>query len=177
MRLLKLNFLFLGAIFSLATLTSCDDDDDVTVLPITLGSKVNVNNTFQSPAFGYDDEMDFAVISGMNAGDFAADATLSSSVEFPAYIGLYDINISETTITFDVIAPEDDPTFSGFWRIIEAGTFDRYYLTFENAQNVKGFTSSNPNVRLRIDSEKVLVVEISQGYDFNPDQKFTITLN
>jgi len=36
---------------------------------------------------------------------------------------------------------------------------------------------SNSSVNLRIDSDKVLVVEIGEGYDFKPGQNFTITLN
>ena len=61
--------------------------------------------------------------------------------------------------------------------MLEADTFDRYYLTFDEAQNVNGFTSSNANLNLRIDSANVLVIVIGEGYDFNPDQSFTITLN
>ena len=90
---------------------------------------------------------------------------------------LFDINISEDSIAFEVIAPANDPTFGSLFRILEAGTFDRYYFTFDEAQNVNGFSSSNPSVNLRIDAPNVLVVEIGEGYDFNPDQAFTISLN
>lgn len=159
-------------------LVSCNNDDDNPVASqIALGSEVTVNNTFQASAFGIDNETDFAVLSGMNAGDFSANATVSNSVEFPAYIGLYDIDISENSISFELIATADDPNFGSLFRTLEKGTFDRYYFTFNETQNVNGFTSSNASVNLRIDAANVLVVEIGEGYDFNPDQAFTITLN
>ena len=75
---MKVNPLFILLLFCSVTFTSCSDDDDNSniVPPITLGSSVTVNNTFQATAFGINDETDFAVISGMNAGDFAANATV-----------------------------------------------------------------------------------------------------
>ena len=104
--------------------------------------------------------------------------TVSGAVEFPDYLlGLYDVDIAEYSISFKVVAAADDPTYSPFFRVLEAGTFDRYYLTFDNTQNVNGFTSSNSSVNLRIDSDKVLVIEIGEGFDFNPGTSFTLTLN
>jgi len=50
------------------------------------------------------------------------------------------------------------------------------FIVLDEAQDVSGFSSSNSAVNLRIDSDKVLVVEIKEGYDFKPDQNFTITL-
>jgi len=90
---------------------------------------------------------------------------------------LYDIEIDENSITFEVVAQEGDPNYGDLFRVYQEGTFDRYYLTFDTPQNVSGFTSSDPSVNLRIDSDKVLVVENGEGYDFKPGQKFTITLN
>lgn len=171
----KINFLFLGLFLSLATLTSCGDDEDQ---PVTLGSSVTVTNTFQSTAFTMDAELAIEDLFQAPAGSLAATATVDSGVEFPAYLlNLYDIDIAEKSIAFEVVAQSDDPNYGTLFRILEANTFDRYYLTFENAQNVNGFTSSNPAVTLRIDSDKVLVVEIGAGYDFKPGQNFTITLN
>lgn len=80
------------------------------------------------------------------------------------------------SISFELAAAADDPTYSDFFRTIEAGTTDRYYLTFDEAQNVSEYTSDNSSVKLRIDSEKVLVVEIGEGFNFNPGTAFTITL-
>ena len=177
MHLSKFNCLLSGVLSAVLLLSSCGDDDNDVVTPlIPQGANVTVNNTFQASAFNINDETDFAVISGMQAGAFAADATVSGAVEFSAYIGLYDIDISETSISFDIIAEADDPNFGDLFRVLEAGTYDRYYFTFDEAHNVSGFSSSNPSVNLRIDAENVLVVEIGEGYDFNPEQAFTITL-
>ncbi len=174
----KFNFLFLGLLLSLATFTSCGDDDDDPVIPITLGSSVTVTNTFQSTAFTQGTELPIEELFQLDAGSLAATADVSTGVEFPAYLlNLYDIDIAENIISFDVVALADDPNYGTLFRVLEADTYDRYYLTFDTAQEVTGFTSSNAAVNLRIDSDKVLVVEIGEGYDFNPDQSFTITLN
>ncbi len=175
MKFSKFSFLFLGLFLSLATFTSCDKDEDPA---ITLGSSVTVTNTFQSTAFTSDVETDIETLFQAPAGSLAATATVSSGVEFPAYLlNLYDINISENSIYFEVVAGANDPTYGSLFRVLEPNTFDRYYLTFDSAQNVSGFTSSNSSVNLRIDSNNVLVVEIGEGYDFQPGQNFTITLN
>ncbi|MFK7773751.1 MAG: hypothetical protein AB8F94_16490 [Saprospiraceae bacterium] len=176
MKLLKINYYFLALLFAVATLTSCDDDDDST--PITTGASVNVNNTFTGDAQTMGVETDIGIFFGGSAGDFIADATVSESVEFPAYLlELYDIDIDENNISFELVAPVDDPTYMDFFRTLEAGTTDRYYLTFTEAHNVNGFTSNNSSVNLRIDSDKILVVEIGEGFNFNPGSSFTITLN
>lgn len=173
----KFNFFLLGLLFSLVSLTSCDKDDEV-IVPITLGSNVTVTNTFQSTAFTMDAELAIEDLFQVSAGSLAATANVGAAVEFPAYLlNLYDIDIDEKSIKFTVVAQAGDPTYGDLFRILEAGTVDRYYLTFDTAQNVKSASSSNSSVNLRIDSDKVLVVEIGEGYDFKPGQNFTITLN
>ncbi len=174
----KINFLFLGLLLSFATFTSCGDDDDNPVIPITLGSNVTVTNTFQSTAFTSGAELAIEDLFQVPAGSLAASTTVSAAVEFPAYLlNLYDINIDENNISFEVVAQADDPNYGTLFRVLEADTYDRYYLTFDDAQDVTGFTSSNSSVNLRIDSDKVLVIEIGEDYDFKPGQSFTITLN
>lgn len=174
----KLNFLLLGLLFSLVTFTSCDKDDDEVIVPVTLGSSVTVTNTFQSTAFTMDAELAIEDLFQVPAGSLAATANIGVAVEFPAYLlNLYDIDINENSIRFEVVAQADDPNYGSLFRVLEAGTVDRYYLTFDAAQNVSSATSSNSSVNLRIDSNKVLVVEIGEGYDFKPGQNFTITLN
>lgn len=171
-----LNLLGLVLLSVVLTLTSCDkDDDDKTA--INSGAKVTVTNTIQSQALTGGTEAPIEAAFMVDEGSLAATNTVTDAVEFPAYLlGLYNIDISENAIDFELVAPQDDPTYSGFFRTIEAGTYDRYYLTFEEAQNVTGFTSTNSSVNLRIDSDKVLVVEIGEGYDFNPGTTFTINL-
>ena len=180
MKFSKINFLFLGLIFSLATFTSCGDDDDTPtpIIPISLGSSVTVTNTFQSTAFTMGAEQAIEDLFQAPAGSLAATANVGAAVEFPAYLlNLYDIDIDENSISFEVVAAIDDPTYMDLFRVLEADTYDRYYLTFNNAQEVTEFTSNNPSVSLRLDSDKILVVEIGEGFDFKPGATFTITLN
>ena len=174
MQFLKLNFLFLGLLLSLVTLNSCSDDDE----PITVASNVTVTNTFQSTAFTMDAELAIEDLFMQPAGSLAATAEVGDGVEFSGYLlNLYDIDIDENSIRFEVVAQEDDPTYGALFRILEPNTFDRYYFNFSSNQNVSGATSSNPSVDLRIISDTEFVVEIGEGYDFKPGQNFTINLN
>jgi hypothetical protein len=173
----KIIFLFLGLVLSSAVFTSCDDDDDIS-MPITLGSSVTVTNTFQSTAFTSGAETVIEELFMAPAGSLAATANVGAAVEFPAYLlNLYDIDIDDNSITFTVVAQDNDPTYGSLFRVLEAGTFDRYYLTFDNAQTVNGFSSNNSSVNLRINSGRVLVVEIGEGFDFKPGASFAIALN
>lgn len=170
--------LWLLSILATTLFASCSNDDDIKLKPITSGSSVTVTNTFQSTAFTEDAELAIEALFEVETGSLAATASVSDGVEFPSYLlNLYDIDIDENVISFDVVAEAEDPTYGDLFRILEPDTFDRYYLTFDDDQNVNGFTSSNSSVNLRIDSNRVLVVEIGEGYDFNPEQSFTITLN
>lgn len=174
MKFTKFSFLFVGLLFSLTTFTSCDKDEDTTIV---LGSSVTVTNTFQSTAFTGGAESAIEDLFQVPAGSLAATANVGNAVEFPAYLlNLYDIDIDENSISFKVVAQAGDPTYGDLFRVLEAGTVDRYYLTFDTAQNVSGFTSSNSAVSLRIDSNKVLVVEIGEGFDFAPGAAFEISL-
>lgn len=174
----KLGSFFVVLLFPTITFTSCDRDADKAAMPITLGSSVTVTNTFQSTAFTGGNEQTIEDLFQLPAGSLAATANVGAALEFPAYLlNLYDIEIDENSISFEVVAQAGDPTYGDLFRVLEAGTFDRYYLTFDATQNVNEASSSNPSVNLRIDSDKVLVVEIGEGYDFKPGQNFTITLN
>lgn len=177
----NLKFNYLGVISIVAFLfLSCNDDDDnnITIAPIKIGSSVTVTNTFQSTAFTNDVETDIETLFQQPAGSLAASATVSNNVEFSGYLlNLYDIDIAEKKIKFTVVAQANDPVYGNLFRVLETNTYDRYYLTFDKNQNVQSATSSNSSVRLRIDAPNILVVEIGEGYDFKPDQNFTITLN
>ncbi len=178
MKFSKINFLFLGLLFSLTTFISCSDDDDTPIIPISLGSSVTVTNTFQSTAFTMGAEVAIEDLFQAPAGSLAATANVGAAVEFPAYLlNLYDIDINENSINFEVVAQADDPNYGTLFRVLEADTYDRYYLTFNSAQDVTNFTSNNSSVSLRIDSDKVLVVEIGEGFDFKTGASFAITLN
>jgi hypothetical protein len=183
MNYLKSNSIAIIGLLLLTVFTSCSRDDDNrksrgNADPIELGSSVTVTNTFQSTAFTNDVELAIEDLFSAPAGSLAATANVGNSVEFPSYLlNLYDIDISEESISFVCVAQEDDLNYGSLFRVLEPNTFDRYYLTFDTAQEVEDFSSSNSSVNLRIDSDFVLVVEIGEGYDFKPGQNFTIDLN
>ena len=179
MKIPRFTLLFISLTVTAISFNSCKKDDDGNnSKPIALGSSVTVKNTFQSTAFTGGAEVAIEDLFQVPPNSLAATATVASSVEFPAYLlGLYNINLSENSISFTLVAQEGDPTYGELFRTLEAGTFDRYYFTFEDAQNITGFTSSNPSVNLRIDSNKIVVVEIGEGFMFQPGASFTITLN
>ncbi len=178
MKTLKSISCYLILSLALSSFTSCDSDDDNTTPPITPGVSVTVANTFQSTTITSGVETAIEDLFMQPAGSLEATATIENAVEFPAYLlGLYDIDIDQNTISFELVAQTGDATYGDLFRTLETGTFDRYYFTFDEPQNVSGFTSDNDSVTLRIDSNSVLVVEIGAGFNFNPGASFTITLN
>ncbi|MFK7933055.1 MAG: hypothetical protein AB8G22_06055 [Saprospiraceae bacterium] len=171
------NFKFYFTLLTVLTvfaLSSCNNDE----VAINIGADVTVTNTLQATVNTGGVETTIEELFSLDAGALAASATVSNSVEFPAYLlGLYDIDIDENSISFELVAAADDPTYSAFFRTLEAGTTDRYYLTFAEAHNIESFSSSNDSVNLRIDSDQVVVVEIGEGFDFNPGSSFILSLN
>lgn len=159
-------------------ITSCNSKVDEIQMPIKSGTSVTVTNTFTGTAQTNGVETTIEDFFGQPAGSLAASATVSTAVEFSAYLlGLYDIDISTDRIDFVLVAAADDPTYIDFFRTLEAGTTDRYYLTFDEAHEIDSFTSNDPSVTLRIDSNSMIVVEIGEGFSFNPGSSFSITLN
>lgn len=145
--------------------------------PIDKDSSVTVTNTFESASITEGEELAIEDLFQVPAGSLAATATVTDDIEFPAYLlGLYDIDIHRKKITFDLVAQTGDETYGDLFRVLEAGTTDRYYFTFDEAQNVEDFESDNDAVKLRIDSDRILVVEIGTGFDFKPGASFTIKL-
>lgn len=159
-------------------LFSCKNDDDNTPPPISNGVSVTVNNTFQSTAFGITEETPIETIFEVEAGSLFATAIVSNQLEFDNYLlNLYDIDVQENSITFEMSAEAGDPTYGELFRTIEEGTTDRYYFNFDSPHNVSSFSSNNNSVTLRIDSDTRLVVEIGEGFNFRPGQaRFTISL-
>lgn len=177
MKNFKVKALILFMSLSAISLISCSDDDDKPTPPIVNGSGVDIRNTFQGTQITNGIEEKIEDLFQVSAGSLEATATVVEAVEFPAYLlGLYDIDIDENSINFKLVAQADDPTYGNLFRTIEAGSTDRYYMTFANNHNVKSFTSSDPAVNLRTDSDKILVVEIGEGFVFQPGATFTISL-
>ncbi|WP_299257965.1 hypothetical protein [uncultured Aquimarina sp.] len=169
-------YLILSLVFT--SFISCDSDDDTASPPIASGVRVTVANTFQSTTITSSVETAIEDLFMQPAGSLEATADVENAIEFPAYLlGLYDIDIDQNTISFELVAQTGDATYGDLFRTLETGTFDRYYFTFDEPQNVTGFSSNNDSVSLRIDSNSVLVVEIGEGFNFNPGTSFTITLN
>ncbi|MEL7421771.1 MAG: hypothetical protein AAFN81_02215 [Bacteroidota bacterium] len=163
-------------------IVSCWDDDDNNPVPVEIGTDVTVRNTLQTaadPSQGGTGGAEVAIedIIGVPAGTFELSATVSDGIEFDNYLNnLYDIDISTDAITFTLVAEANDPFYSAFFRTIEAGTFDRYYLTFTGGHNINGSSSDNAAASLNINSTEEVVV-IGEGWDFNPGSTFTISLN
>ncbi len=154
--------------------------------PLVEGLEVTMRNTLQDPG---EPEATYASLFGQPDDAFDEFATISNSAsEFPTALaqtgtpigdinGLYDIDLAESSISFEVVAAADDPFWSNVFGLFPDGKVDRYYLTFSEPHNITGFSSDNPNLKLRIDSETVVVVELSGGYDLQPGVAFTVDLN
>lgn len=176
MKNFKTSMLILVLAITAISFSSCDDDDQV--IPIVNASTVEIRNTFQGINQTGGVEMKIEDLFGAPEGSLEATATVGAGIEFENYlVGLYDIDINENTIHFNMAAKTGDATYGELFRTIEAGSFDRYYLTFTDGHSVSSFTSNDAAVNLRIDSDKILVVEIGEGYVFQPGAEFTITLH
>ncbi len=80
------------------------------------GVSVKIDNTIEAPAFGFEGETPFG-----SQGPVAINAT----VEFAQCCdGFYAVDIDETHVSMTWIGD------ASFARVIEPGTFDRYYFTF-----------------------------------------------
>lgn len=160
---------------------SCDKDEETP--PIQLNSVVTVSNTLQTaadPSMGGTGgvETPIEAIFGLPEGTFELSTNVTSGIEFAGYLdGLYDIDLSENQLSYRLVAAPDHPIYSNFYRTIEANTFDRYYFEFAAAHNIESADSDNNSVSMRILSNTRIVVEISEGFDFNPGSSFTINLN
>ena len=171
---MKYSILLLSAIALF--LTSCSKD------LIEPGVEVTVTNTLQiaaDPSSGGTGGVETPVetILGVPTGTFVQSATVGDGIEFDDYLsGLYDIDLSSETITFTLVAAANDPIYSGFFRTIEAGTFDRYYFKFAEDHRIASASSNNPSTSLEVLSDNEVVVVITEGFDFNPGSNFTLTL-
>lgn len=157
--------------------------------PLTEGLDITMRNTLQDPG---EAEVTYASLFGQADDAFDEFATLSnSSIEFATALaqtgtpvgdisGLYEINLTENSITYTVLPELTDPFWGGFAEIFGVtpqGKTDRYYLTFSGAHNITGFTTTATGVNLRVDSDNVIVVEVGEGFDVQPGATFSISLN
>ena len=183
---MKFNPLFLFALLGILSFSSCNNDDDDVSQPLTEGVNITLRNTLQDPN---EAEGTYAALFGQADDAFDEFATLSNTTtEFATALaqagtplgdisGLYNIDFTENSIAFTLSPAADDPFWQNVFGVFPAGKFDRYYFTFSEPHNISSFSSTNSAVNLRIDSETVIVVEISEGYDMNPGIAFSISLN
>ena len=157
--------------------------------PLSEGLGITLRNTLQDPG---QPEVTYASLFGQADDAFDEFATLSNATsEFPMALaqpasatglpfdltGLYDIDLTESSIEFTALPDENTPFWSNVFGLFPPGKFDRYYFTFSQPHNIISAISDNDSVNLIIESETVVVVEISEGYDFNPGISFSISLN
>ncbi len=184
---MKFSKLILLALLGVLTFSSCgNDDEEVVVQPLTEGVNITLRNTLQDPGEAEqtypslfslaDDAFDEAATLSTASSEFAT-ALAQPGTPFGDISGLYDINFTENSISFNLLPSATDPFWQNVFGVFPAGKFDRYYFTFSAPHNIAGFTSNNSSVNLRIDSDTVIVVEISEGYDMNPGISFSISLN
>ncbi|MEM8925964.1 MAG: nuclear transport factor 2 family protein [Actinomycetota bacterium] len=163
-----------------------DDGGDDGGAPLAEGTDIVLRNTLQDPGAA---EATYASLFGQADDAFDEFATLSNAdAEFPTALaqagtpagdinGLYRIDLTENSIDFEVVAAADDPFWVNVFGLFPEGKVDRYYLTFSQPHNIQGFTSDNPNLNLRIDSDTVVVVELTAGYDLQPGVSFSVQLS
>jgi len=179
---MKLSNILFFSFLGILTITSCKKDP----LPLTEGVNITLRNTLQDPG---ETEKTYPSLFGEADNAFDERATLSNSTaEFSTALaqagtpfgdisGLYNIDFTETSINFTLLPTASDPFWQNVFGVFPAGKFDRYYFTFSEPHNISGSSSNNNSVSLRIDSETVIVVEISEAYDMNPGAAFSITLD
>jgi len=162
MNTLKLSSVLILGLIALL-LTSCGKD------PIKEGTSVTVQNTLESLVVpGYETETNFGDPTTKEVG---------SDIEFPAFVGIYDIDLSDSQIEFSMSnTAVNDAFVSGLFRTIEAGTYDRYYFTFDDEQKFKSATSSSEFVNVSVTNGTEVKVEVGPGFVFGADSAFTLTL-
>lgn len=146
---------------------ACSDEEGT----ILQGAEVTVRNTIQLAADTLDggtsgSEMSIEMFQGLEEGALGDTAVIGSGIEFSNFIGLYNIDFGDKRITFTSTATDTmNPPFPGYFRIIEEGTFDRYYFTFDMPLGGNFAVSSNDNVNAVFRSSTTLLVEIGEGFD------------
>lgn len=115
------------------------------------GVSVKVENTIEAPAFGFDGEAPFG---GM--GPVQVNATVEFADPEVLY---YTIDVTGNQISMTWVGPDN------IERVIEEGTYDRYYFTFGEpllaGATLNGASTLPANVR--VTSPSTLTVEVGPG--------------
>lgn len=154
----KLAMLVLAALLMIGMAPSASaDGHDLT------GVGVEIENTIEAPAFGFEGENFFG-----KQGPRAINAT----VEFPECCdGFYSVDLTGNQISMKWIG---DPNFA---RVIEDGTFDRYYFTFLEpvlaGASLNASSTLPANVTFTSSTELLIEVapgmEVGDGFDILVD--------
>ena len=138
--------LLLAAMMMMAAAPAASaDDHDLN------GVSVKIDNTIESQAVGFPEETPFG-----SQGPVAINAT----IEFAECCdGFYEVDLTENQISMRWIGEDS------FARVIEDGTFDRYYFTFGEPV-LAGATlapSSTLPVEITVVSATEMIVEVGPG--------------
>jgi hypothetical protein len=167
------------AIGSAIALSACSNMPSANSgLPVNAG--ITMDNTIQiaRPAaqMGTDSkEIPIEALIGKPVGSMTAKLKVDpKGVELRSYLGLWDVDFAEKSISFaNIVNPAKQP-FPGFLRVIEAGTFDRYYIRSESAFCTKP-SVDKPFIKVECQSERELKITIGEGYD-NRQSGFKVSM-
>lgn len=152
-RLITTLLFTVGLLTALAPAASADGHD-------LTGVDVQIDNTIQSVAFNFPDETPF----GSQGPE-----TIGAGVEFAECCdGFYAVDLSADQISMTWIG--DDDTYA---RVIEDGTFDRYYFTFDEpvlaGASLNSASTLPADITVASATELLIVVgpgmEIGTGFD------------
>lgn len=181
----KMLFPIVVSVLALSACNSSDEDDGMIHSgPLSEGVGITLRNTLEEGG----PEGTFPALFGLADDAYDESGTMSfSAPEFPTALaqpdspagdisGLYEIELNANSIGYTLLPSVDDPFWSNIFGEFPAGKFDRYYLTFSDPHGITSSSSSNSSVSLRIDSETVVVIDISEGYNMTPPLSFRISL-
>jgi hypothetical protein len=120
-------------------------------------------------------EIPIEALIGKPVGSMTAKVNVDpKGVELRSYLGLWDVDFGEKSIAFmNIVNPAKQP-FPGFLRVIEAGTFDRYYIRSDSAFCAKP-SVDKPFIKVECLSERELKITIGEGYD-NRQSGFKVSM-
>lgn len=148
---------------------------------IEFGSKVTLRHTYQSQAHADHggtggSELPIEAIQGVPAGSLSPSANITPGEEFPYFLDLYDINVNDNHITFhNLIRPSNEP-YDGYLRVIEPGTYYRYYFDFDLPHGINSTESDDEDIRVWVETDTQIIVEVGPGYDLS-ESGFSIELD
>ena len=144
--------------------------DNPCVPGLSNGTEVKLTKTYQSSAPSTSggtgsQELPIEHFHGVTYGSLETTQLVSTGTEFPAHLDIYDIDISEDEMVFNSIVDVNNPPYDGYVRVIEPGTYYRYYFDFDKPHGIHSCHPGNDAVKVHIVSDHRIMVEIGEGYD------------